>query len=75
LTLFGTPLDAQKIAALVGLLTALVYWIFVLRNERSGLTAFRKWEADRKARRDAEIAAEEVGTPPPAPGEKRGPWG
>jgi hypothetical protein len=80
LTLFGTPLDAEKIAALVALLTALVYWIFVLRNERNGLTAFRKWEADRKARRDAEIALEkgEAAPPPSSPpqrGPKRGPWG
>jgi len=80
LTLFGTTLDGVQIASLVGLLAALVYWVFVLRGEQNALTAFRKWEADRKARREAEIAAEQgegqaETLQPPSTGPKRGPWG
>ncbi len=78
MTLFGTTLDGVQIASLVGLLAALIYWMFVLRGEQNALSAFRKWEADRKARRDAEIAAEEAGVQaetPPSTGPKRGPWG
>jgi hypothetical protein len=74
LTLFGTTLDAQQIAGLVSLLALLLFWIMALRREQGALTVFRKWEADRKARRDAEIAAEGAETPPPS-GPKRGPWG
>jgi hypothetical protein len=77
LILFGTTLDAEKIAALVSLLALLVFWIVSLRREQGALTAFRKWEADRKGRRDAEIAREngDDSPPPPSPGPKRGPWG
>ncbi len=80
MTLFGKTLDAEQIAGLVSLLALLLFWILALRREQGALTAFRKWEADRKARRDAEIAAEgaEPGAdtpPPPSTGPKRGPWG
>lgn len=76
MTLFGVTLDAEKIAGLVSLLVLLLFWGVVLRREQGVLTAFRKWEADRKARRDAEIARENGGdAPPPSTGPKRGPWG
>lgn len=84
MTLFGTTLDAEKIAGLVALLSLLVFWVVALRREQGALFHFRKWEADRKARRDAELALENGGTTPPAgpetskrPGQdtKRGPWG
>ncbi len=73
MTLFGTTLDAQQIAGLVGLLTMLVFWVFVLRREQGYAKWFRSWEAARKARKDAEDAARPV--EPPKPGETRGPWG
>ncbi|NBW13817.1 MAG: hypothetical protein EBR82_38030 [Caulobacteraceae bacterium] len=79
MTLFGKTLDAEQIAGLVSLLALLLFWIMALRREQGALTVFRKWEADRKARRDAELAAEqgvgETETPPPSSGPKRGPWG
>lgn len=80
MTLFGRTLDPEQIAALVSLLALLLFWIMALRREQGALTVFRKWEADRKARREAELAAEQGSgqpeTPPPPPtGPKRGPWG
>ena len=84
MTLFGTTLGAEQITGLVGLLTLLVFWIVVLRREQGALYHFRKWEADRKARRDAELAKEKgsVSVAPvvskpetPEPNLKRGPWG
>lgn len=84
MTVFGTTLGAEQIAGLVGLLTLLLFWIVALRREQGALYHFRKWEADRKARRDAELAKENggvsvapvVGKPEtPEPDPKRGPWG
>lgn len=72
MTLFGTPLDAQQIAGLISLLVLLAFWLVVLRRERGYARWFRQWEADRKARREAELARE---TPPTPPGERKGPWG
>jgi hypothetical protein len=69
MTLFGRTLDGQEIAALVFMLTALVFWIFVYRGERGWARWFTRWEADRKARREAELA---IGHKTDAP---RGPWG
>lgn len=82
--LFGTTLGAEQIAGLVGLLTLLLFWIVALRREQGALYHFRKWEADRKARRDAELAEENGGVSvapvvskpeTPEPDLKRGPWG
>lgn len=76
MTLFGVTLDAEKIAGLVSLLVVLAFWLVVLRREQGALSAFRQWEADRKARRDAEIAQETGGdAAPPSSDPKRGPWG
>ena len=72
MNLFGRTLGPEEIFGLISLLTALVLWMTVWRGERDWTRFFRGWEAERRARRDAEIAAEQ-GTS--APGEKRGPWG
>lgn len=72
MTLFGTTLDAQQIAGLVSLLVLLAFWLVVLGRECDYARWFKQWEADRKARRDAELARE-GGQPPP--GDPKGPWG
>jgi hypothetical protein len=72
MNLFGRTLGPEEIFALVGMLTALVLWGMAWRGERNWATWFRGWEADRKARREAEIAGEQ---PPAERGERRGPWG
>lgn len=72
MTLFGRTLAPEEIFGLITLLTALVIWIMAWRGERNWARFFRGWEAERKARRDAEIAAEQGA---PTPGDKRGPWG
>lgn len=76
MTLFGRTLDGTEIASLVSMLLVLVLWISVWRGDRRESQWFKTWNAERKARRDAEIAAE-GGTPaPPAEkSESRGPWG
>ncbi len=73
MTVFGTTLDGAQIAALVGLLATLALWIAVLGRERGYAKWFRRWEADRKARLDAERGVSAA--PPPSDQEKRGPWG
>jgi Ser/Thr protein kinase RdoA (MazF antagonist) len=76
MTLFGRTFDGQEIASLVALLMLLVLWIIVWRGNRQETNWFKTWNAERKARRDAEIAAE--GGTPDTPSEKsepRGPWG
>lgn len=70
MSLFGTTLDGAQLMSLVGLLATLVFWLFVLRNERRQIRWFRDWEARRKARRDAELAVEDR-----VSGPKTGPWG
>ncbi|MBJ7486348.1 hypothetical protein [Brevundimonas sp.] len=75
MTLFGTTLDGPAIAALVGMLLALVLWTMSLKGELGYARWFKQWEADRKARRDAELARERGEAPPPADGPPRGPWG
>ena len=71
MTLFGRTLGAEEISTLVFLMMSLVFWVFVMRGERSWSRWFKNWEAERKARRDAEIAAEQ---PPSDPNAPRGPW-
>lgn len=74
MTLFGADLDGAQLAALLGLLATLVLWFIVLGRERGYARWFKQWEADRKARLDAER-----GTTAPSPSEthdeRRGPWG
>ena len=70
MTLFGQTLAPEQIASLAFLLMALVLWIMVYRGERNWTRWFRSWEAERKARREAEIRSENGETRPPT-----GPWG
>ena len=74
MTLFGTTLDGQQIAGLVGMLTLLAFWLVVLKRERGSIQVFRDWEARRKARKDAEDGVT-TATETTKPAEKRGPWG
>lgn len=75
MTIFGTTLDSQQLFGLISLLTVLAFWIVVLGRERGYHRWFKKWESDRKGRRDAELAAERGDVPPPPPTSKGGPWG
>ena len=76
MTLFGRTLGGEEIASLIFLSMALVIWLMAWRGERTWTKWFRGWEADRKARREAELAGEQGGDrPPPASGAPRGPWG
>lgn len=77
MTLFGRTLDGQEIASLVAMLFVLVMWIAIWRRDRQASDWFRTWNADRKARREAETAAEagEAAPPTAGHGEPRGPWG
>lgn len=75
MTLFGRTLDGQEIASLVSLLLVLLLWVTAWRRDRADTDWFRGWNAGRKARRDAEIAARDGGSPPPSGGTRRGPWG
>ena len=72
MTLFGRTFDGQEIASLVSLLLVLVLWISVWRGDRLQSQWFKTWNAERKARRDAEIAAQ--GGTPSEKSEPRGPW-
>ena len=83
MNIFGRTFETQEIVALVGLLLTLTLWLMAWRGERNWASWFKGWEADRKARRDAEIRAEN-GEPEPTqaganpgqkPGSKPGPWG
>ncbi len=75
MTLFGQTLDGQQLFGLVSLLTVLVFWIAVLGRERGYRRWFQQWEAGRKSRRDAELAAERGDQPPPPSAGTGGPWG
>ncbi|HWW12966.1 MAG TPA: hypothetical protein VN018_10625 [Brevundimonas sp.] len=74
MTLFGRTLGAEEISALVFMLMALVLWTMSLRGEMRWKRWFRNWEAERKARRDAELASERGESPPPSSQGPRGPW-
>ena len=71
MTLFGRTLGGEEIASLAFLLTALVLWVSVWRGERNWTGWFRRWEADRKSRREAELALDKGEGPTNGP---RGPW-
>lgn len=73
MTLFGQTLDGQQLMGLVSLLALLVFWIMVLGRERAYARWFSRWEADRKARREASQAAQRGESGPHD--SARGPWG
>ena len=79
MTIFGRIFETQEIVALVGLLLTLTLWLMAWRGERNWTKWFKGWEAERKARRDAEIRAENGEPDPTEPnsssGAKPGPWG
>jgi len=70
MTLFGQTLDGQQIFSLVSMLAVLVLWIAAWRNDRRESAWLRKWNADRRARREAEQAAEAG-----SKSDRTGPWG
>ena len=75
MTLFGRTFDGTEIVSLVSMLLLLVLWVSVWRGDRKESQWFKTWNAERKARRDAEIAAE--GGEPGSPSEKsesHDPW-
>ena len=72
MTLFGRTFDGPEIASLVSLLLVLVLWISVWRGNHRESQWFKTWNAERKARRDAEIAAQ--GGTSSDKSEPRGPW-
>jgi hypothetical protein len=74
MTLFGRTLGPEEIGSLIFMLTALVLWVMALRGEMGWARWFRNWEAERKARRDAELARERGDDPTPPSGSPRGPW-
>lgn len=75
MTLFGRTFEAQEIASLAFLLAALVFWLFVYRGERGWARWFKRWEGDRKARREAELATDRKGDGAARRDARRGPWG
>lgn len=66
-------LEPQQIFQLVSLLAVLALFSFSLKGQIDYARWFKRWEADRKARRDAELAAEARENDPDGP--KPGPWG
>ncbi len=64
-------LEPAQIFQLVSLLTVLALFGFSARESINYRRWFRKWEADRKARRDAELEAEARERGDDAP---KGPW-
>ncbi len=71
MTVFGTTLDPAQITGLVGLLATLALWLIILNRQRGYVRWFRRWEADRKARLDAERGVRA----PEQTRKKTGPWG
>ena len=65
-------LDGQQIFQLVSLFGVLALFMISLRGHLAYRSWFKRWEAQRKARRDAEIAVQE-----PTRGDRprNGPWG
>ncbi|WP_395944666.1 hypothetical protein [Brevundimonas sp.] len=66
-------LEPAQTFQLVSLLAVLVLFCFSLRDKINYRRWFRQWEADRKARRDAELAAE-AGESSSGDDAPKGPW-
>jgi hypothetical protein len=62
-TLFGTHLDGMAIGSIGMLLVALAGFAMNYRGQRGYARWFKQWEAERKARRDAELALGLILTP------------
>jgi len=65
-------LEPAQTFQLVSLLAVLALFCFSLRDKINYARWFRRWEADRKARRDAELKAEARAR---GEDEPKGPWG
>ena len=65
-------LEPQQIFQLVSLLAVLALFSISLRGHIGYARWFKKWEADRKARRDAELGAKSKNGDHVS---KNGPWG
>lgn len=74
MNLFGQTVDAQQLFQLISMLMVLAIFVGALKGTRDYARWFKDWEAGRKARRDAEIAAEQPQAERPGPPAK-GPWG
>ena len=68
-------LEPQQIFQLVSLLAVLALFGFSLRGHIDYARGFKRWEADRKTRRDAELAAEALANGEAGDEPKTGPWG
>jgi len=68
-------LEPQQIFQLVSLLAVLALFSFSLRGHIGYARWFKRWEAERKARRDAELAAEASQNGEDDERPKTGPWG
>lgn len=66
-------LDGQQIFQLVSLLGVLALFMVSLRGHMAYRVWFKRWEADRKARRDAELS--QGGKASSAEADRKGPWG
>ena len=75
MTLFGYTIDGQQLFGVLSLVSVLALWLVVLGRERHYARWFRQWEADRKARRDAELAEENGDDSSITDDAPRGPWG
>lgn len=69
------PLDPQGVASFIFLSMTLILWIGAWRGERRWLKSFREWEAQRRARRLAEEAANGGPAASPSDAPRKGPWG
>lgn len=68
-------LEPQQTFQLVSLLAVLGLFCFSLRDKMNYARWFKRWEAERKARRDAELAAEARANGEGGEEPKAGPWG
>ena len=66
-------LDGQQIFQLVSLLGVLALFMVSLRGHMAYRSWFKRWEAQRKARHDAELGVQQPAAPTDRP--RKGPWG
>ena len=68
-------LEPQQTFQIIAMLAVLALFCFSLRDKINYARWFKQWEADRKARRDAELAEENGDDPSITDDAPRGPWG